>query len=187
MFVTKNICWMFPLKEKTDNISFIIRRMTTEKTARAVGIPPQGAGMRQVSLFFFFFFFENVINPGLLPTDVAVYDKPNWTPHFQVASHFGRRPSTIGGLCRRATYPIRIAVSRQRLLLSLCCSNTPYDGGNVVCFSFQWNIQQMSCETKNAAKARSRAPRAFCVFEHFPCCTWSFAVYQNNYHWIRML
>ena len=46
------------------------------------------------------FFSKNVTNPGLQPTNVAVYDKPNWTPHFQVASHFGRRQSTIGGLCR---------------------------------------------------------------------------------------
>ena len=64
---------------------------------------------------------------------------------------------------------MRIAVCRfanQRLLLSLCCSHTPYDGGNV-CFPFQWSIQQMSCEKKNAAKAISRAPRAFGVFELF--------------------
>ena len=40
------------LKRKTDNISIIIRRMTTEKRARAVGIPRQGAGIRQVSHFF---------------------------------------------------------------------------------------------------------------------------------------
>ena len=50
---------------------------------------------------------------------------------------------------------------------SLCCSHTPYDGGNVVCFSFQWNIQQMSCEIKIAANATFRAPRSFRVFEQF--------------------
>ena len=38
------------LKRKTDNISIIIRRMTTEKRARAVGILRQGAGIRQVHI-----------------------------------------------------------------------------------------------------------------------------------------
>ena len=37
----------------------------------------------------------------------------------------------------------------------------------------------MSCEIKIAANTISRAPRAFCVFEHFPCCTWNFTVYLN--------
>ena len=46
------------------------------------------------------FFPENVTNPSLLPTNVAVYEKPNWTPQFQVASHFGHWHLTIGGLCR---------------------------------------------------------------------------------------
>ena len=58
---------------------------------------------------------------------------------------------------------------------------------NVVCFSFKWNIQQMICETKIAANAISRAPRAFFVFKHFPLCTWSFAEYLNNYHGNRRL
>ena len=40
----------------------------------------------------------------------------------------------------------------------------------------------MRCEIKIAANANLRAPRAFYVFEHFPCCTWNFAVYLNNYH-----
>ena len=40
-------------------------------------------------------------NPGILLTNVAVYDKPNWTHHFQVARHFGIRHSTIGSLCSR--------------------------------------------------------------------------------------
>ena len=55
------------LKRKLEQTTFciIIRRMTTEKGARAVGILQQGAGIRQVSrgvcfffgFFFFFFFF----------------------------------------------------------------------------------------------------------------------------------
>ena len=49
-------------------------------------------------------------------------------------------------------------------------------------FFFLVNIQQMSCEKKIAAKAISRAPCAFCVFEHFPYCTLSFNVYLNNFH-----
>ena len=49
------------------------------------------------------FFLRMFTNPGLLLTNVAVYDKPNWTRHFQVARHFGRRHSTIGGLYRRTT------------------------------------------------------------------------------------
>ena len=40
------------LKRKTNNICFIIRRMTPEKRARAVGILRQGAGIRQESRFF---------------------------------------------------------------------------------------------------------------------------------------
>ena len=57
----------------------------------------------------------------------------------------------------------------------------------VVCFSFKWNIQQMICEIKIAANANSPAPRAFCVFEHFPLCTWRFTEYLNNYHGNRRL
>ena len=68
----KNHLLNVSLKRKTDHISIIIQRVTIEKRARAVGIPRQGAGMRQVSHFF-----ENVTNPGLLPINVAVYDKPN--------------------------------------------------------------------------------------------------------------
>ena len=45
--------------------------------------------------------------------------------------------------------------------------NTPYDDGNLVCFSFQWNIQQVSCEIKIAANAISRVPRAFYVLSTF--------------------
>ena len=41
--------------------------------------------------------------PGLLLINVAVYDKPNWTHHFQDTRYFGRRHSTIGGLYREAT------------------------------------------------------------------------------------
>ena len=37
------------LKRKTSNICIIIRRMTTEKAARAVGVLRQAAGVRQVS------------------------------------------------------------------------------------------------------------------------------------------
>ena len=64
------------LKRKADKISIIKRRMTTEKRARAVGIPRQGTGIRQVSHFFFSTMFSN---PGLLLTNVAVYDKPNYS------------------------------------------------------------------------------------------------------------
>ena len=52
------------------------------------------------------FFPKMFSNPGLLLTNVAVYDKPNWSHHFQVArhvGHVGRRHSPIGGLYRRAT------------------------------------------------------------------------------------
>ena len=49
----KNHSLHVSLKRKIDNISIIIRRMTTEKRARVVGIPWQGAGLRQVSHFFF--------------------------------------------------------------------------------------------------------------------------------------
>ena len=48
----KNHLLNVSLKRKTDNISIIIRRMTTEKRAKAVGIPRQCAGIRQVSHFF---------------------------------------------------------------------------------------------------------------------------------------
>ena len=85
------------LKRKTDDVSIIIRRMATGKRARAVGIPLEGTG--------------NVTNPGLLPTNGAVYDKP-----IQIASRFGRRHSTIGGICRRVTLSIRIAVSKPTAL-----------------------------------------------------------------------
>ena len=39
------------LKTKTDNISIIIRRMSTEERAKAVGMLQRGAGIRQVSHF----------------------------------------------------------------------------------------------------------------------------------------
>ena len=42
---------MFHLKEKQSTFCIIIRRMTTEKGARAVGILRQGAGIRQESRF----------------------------------------------------------------------------------------------------------------------------------------
>ena len=42
-------------------------------------------------------------NPGLLLTDVPVYERPNWTHQFEVARHFGRRHSAIGGLYGRPT------------------------------------------------------------------------------------
>ena len=48
----KNHLLNVSLKRKTDNISIIIRRMTTEKRARAVGTPRQDAGKRQESHFF---------------------------------------------------------------------------------------------------------------------------------------
>ena len=34
----------------------------------------------------------------------------------------------------------------------------------------------VNCEITNAANEYFRAPRAFCVFEHFPCGTKRFAV-----------
>ena len=39
------------LKRKTDTISIIIRRMSTDVRAKAVGMQQQGAGIRQVSHF----------------------------------------------------------------------------------------------------------------------------------------
>ena len=48
----KNHLLNVSLKRKADNIFIIIRRMTTEKRTRAVGIPRQGSGIRQVSYFF---------------------------------------------------------------------------------------------------------------------------------------
>ena len=50
------------------------------------------------------FFPRMFTNPGVLLTNVTVYDKPNWTHHFQVPRHFGHRHSTIGGLFRRNWY-----------------------------------------------------------------------------------
>ena len=49
------------------------------------------------------FFPKMFTNPGLPPTNVAVYDQPNKTHHFEVSRHCGRRHSTIDGLYRRAT------------------------------------------------------------------------------------
>ena len=43
---------MFHLKEKQTTFCIIIRRMTIEKGARAVGILRQGAGIRQVRRFY---------------------------------------------------------------------------------------------------------------------------------------
>ena len=79
------------LKRKIDNIPIIIRRMTTEKRARAIVMLQHGVGRRKV----------NHLTRNFL--QIQVYDKTNWPHRFQVASHFGRRYSTIGGLCRRAT------------------------------------------------------------------------------------
>ena len=42
---------MIHFKEKQETFCIIIRRMTTEKEARAVGILRQGAGIRQVRHF----------------------------------------------------------------------------------------------------------------------------------------
>ena len=75
------------LKRKTGNMPIIIRRMTAEKRARAVGIPRQGARMRQVSHFPP----RIITNPDHLLTNFAVYDKTNRIHHFLVASHFGLR------------------------------------------------------------------------------------------------
>ena len=52
IFISQIICWLFHLKEKQTIFCIIIRRMTTEKGARAVGILRQGLGIRQVSSFF---------------------------------------------------------------------------------------------------------------------------------------
>ena len=73
IFVSQIICCMFYLKEKQTTFCIIIRRMTTVKGSRAVGIIRQGAGIRQESRFFPKMF----TNPGLLLTNVTVYDKPN--------------------------------------------------------------------------------------------------------------
>ena len=51
IFISQIICWMFQLKEKQTKLCVIIRRMTTEKRARANGILRQGAGVRQVRHF----------------------------------------------------------------------------------------------------------------------------------------
>ena len=75
-------------------------------------------------------------NPGLLLTNVAVYDKQTELSTF-------RSPGiSVAGIQRWVAYTDG---QRNRYLLlyyingfcSLCCSNTPYDDGNVVCFSFQ--------------------------------------------------
>ena len=57
------------------------------------------------------FFQRMFTNPGRLLTNVAVYDRPNWTHHFQVARHFGRRHSTIGGLYRCCSIPTALVLS----------------------------------------------------------------------------
>ena len=64
---------MFHLKEKQTTFCIIMRRMTTEKEARAVGNLRQGAGIRQVRHISPRMF----TNPGLLLTNVADYDQPN--------------------------------------------------------------------------------------------------------------
>ena len=46
VFVTQIIC-----RRNTDDIPIIMRRMSTEKRAIVVGIPRQGAGIRQESQF----------------------------------------------------------------------------------------------------------------------------------------
>ena len=56
----------------------------------------------------------------------------------------------------------------------------PHNDGNVFCFSFKWNIDQLICMIKIPADGIFRAARAFFVFEHFPICTWSVAEYLNN-------
>ena len=50
------------------------------------------------------------------------------------------------------------AVVIRRIMVKLC-----------VCFSFKSNIQQVNCEITKAANEYFRGPRAFYVFEHFPC------------------
>ena len=99
IFILQIICWMFHLKEKQTTFCIIRRRITKEKGVRANGILRQSAGMRQARHFFPRMF----TNPGPLLTNVAVYDKPNLTRHFQVVRHFGRRHSTIDCLYKRTT------------------------------------------------------------------------------------
>ena len=118
---------MFHLKGKQPTFFITIRRMTTEDGARAVGILGQGAGLRQKIRF--------PENPGLLLTNVAVYDKPNRTSSFSGRQSFrtpafnDRWPIQTGNVID--TYCCSIPTA-----FALCYSNTPYDNGNVVCFSF---------------------------------------------------
>ena len=51
IFISQIIWWMFHLKEKQTAFRIIVRRMTTEKGARAVGILRKYASIRQVSQF----------------------------------------------------------------------------------------------------------------------------------------
>ena len=104
----KNHLLNVSLKRKTNNISIIIRRMTTEKRARAVGILRQGAGIRQVSIFS-----ENVTNPGLLPTnqtELLIFRSP-------VISDAGIQRS--GAYVDRQRNRYVLLLADQRLLLSL--------------------------------------------------------------------
>ena len=71
--------------------------MTTEKRARAVGIPRQGAGIRQVSHFS-----DNVYKSRSPADKCRVYDKPNELILLRSPAIIGCRHSMIGG-CRPPT------------------------------------------------------------------------------------
>ena len=170
------------LKRKTDNISIIIRHMATEKRARAIVMLQPGAGRRQVTHF----------SRKCLQIPVSHWQMPQFTTKQTELIIFRSPVISNADIQRSGAYADGHRKRYVLLLLtkgfcSLCCSHTPYDGGNVVCFSFQWNIQQMSCEIKIAANATFRAPRSFRIFEQFPRCTFVFSVYLINYHWIWML
>ena len=99
IFISQIICWVLHLKEKQTTFLHYHTAYDYRKGSKSRWYTTARCWYTTSKQFFPKVF----TNPDLLLTNVIVYDKPNWTHHFQVARHFGRLYSTIGGLYRRAT------------------------------------------------------------------------------------
>ena len=152
------------LKRKTDNISIILRRITTAERARAAGMLQQ-----YVSITLLFYIGHRWLNAGV---------RNAWRPEndefcliYRKLRHLSagnQDLSTFSGQtsCRLPAPCPSILTALVPFSVVICFMMMQND----VCFSFKWNIQQMICKIKIATNAISRAPRAVVVSEHFPPC-----------------
>ena len=110
------------LKRKTNNMCFIVRRMTPEKRARAVDILRQGAGIRQESRF-----------PKMFTNPVSCWQMSQFTINQTETSFSGRQtfrkpafndrwPIQTGNVINTycCSMPMALALIRRRMMEMLC-------------------------------------------------------------------